>query len=399
MVRSSLIPPLVCAAFLAVATAARAETPANVNTGSGSLEAAPAERPVAANRAQADGQYFGGRVTVGRVECSGGCAPRHGDVDYDLHDVEVRAARDDAVRIHVKTAKARGTGRQRRVAVRVALRPPGGPAAEGDLSLPPGRDLLDPANYAGTPLEDAFRQVTESMSAVTGEGGALERLTIVFARGEVVRSTAHVLSMSAAGTAVLVGVPVDESQSAFPPRRLVDRRLRAPPAQPRPQRAEELDRSFAKAGGIPDPGGTVEAVGNAIGSVLAGVCQTVGGSGCRRSEPPPPPLFVHLLSPRLFVDADGKGELSIGCPPGYPASDGELEIETEIRLGQSRRRLAEPVAFVCNARIETVRFHLLSSALDDLRDGRRLGVLVRVRLVTAGGRFVAATEDATLERR
>jgi len=68
MVRSSLIPPLLCVAFV-VAPAARAETPGNVNTGSGSLAAAPAKRPVAANRAQADGRYFAGRVTVGTRPC------------------------------------------------------------------------------------------------------------------------------------------------------------------------------------------------------------------------------------------------------------------------------------------------------------------------------------------
>lgn len=400
---------------------------ANIRTGRGRADAAGQSakptarrrsREVPANRAQADGRFFfDGFVSLGRVRCryTEDCGAENSVVDYTLKNLSVRAAPAERPLMRVETARSHGRGDGRRVRLHVVLRPDDAPAVEGDLSLRPGQDLLDPVNFRDTTLEAAFRRVTASLSVVTAEGQPLERLTIVFGGGEVSNQSARVLAMSASGKAVIVDLPLEQNaespapapnapKPAPPVENLQIFSRGAPPRRLRARRESQLEKLGLTlvTGGGPAPRQTAGALNTVLAGALAGLCESVGGKGCRpgRSRPrTPPPLFVHLLSPRLFVDPEGLGEVMVGCPPGLAGLRGELEIESEIRLGERRRRLAESVTFACDQREKRLTFQLSSYARAQLRRIRRLRLVITVRVFARDGRRAGAVDERTTLRR
>jgi hypothetical protein len=429
--RRSLIPPLIFAALLAGSVPADAQTPepaapdaaeppANVNASEVvSLRSArnvSARQParIPANRSQADGSpYFDDRVSVERVTCrdAGGCDTDDAEVDYEVRRLKVRAEPRQPALIEVDRARTRNPGNERRVRLRIALRPPGGPRTEGDLTLRPGRDLLDPSNFEGTGLEDSFRQVRNALSEVTGEGQPLEKLTIVFRRGEVDGPVAHVLSMSAGGTLQFItlrlsqrsdapqALPVVPQSRPSPPSQRSRTRSfteRAPPEKKRSDRVSQLTNAQLA---LPNPGDVADTTGDVLGAVLAGVCESVGGTDCRPEQPAPPELFVRFLTTTLFADSRGAGELAIGCPSGYEGVTGVVEIQSEVRIRKRQQRLAELIIFKCDQPQKYLAFHLLELGRDKLRDERALVVVVTVRITTPDGRRAGDVDNAVALRR
>jgi hypothetical protein len=369
--------------------------------------AAVARRP--ANMSQADVQVseFGGRVTLRDVEvlgCGAGSCDS-GLADHEVQDLEVRAEPGSDVMIAVRRARVTGSGADRSVTAEVTLRPAGEPERSGEVTLKPGQDLLTQEVFAGTPLEEAYASVFNA--PVFGQGGALERLTIVFGEGTVIKGAFGAVSISAAGQLVTVRVPVrfsDGTLARAGPLRVEGGT--ADSAAPAPKRTATLRRANGDASPPRTSGGSVdgpsdevsvppevgdeapEDEGSGLFGTIISVC-VLGVGACGEGDDDEEQVVLFVIDSRsatITLDRTGRGPLEIGCPSGFDDVRGTALIESEIRLGERQRVLSRAAQFSCGGEIVRIEVRLLDAELDRLRDtDTPVTVRVTVRATAEGG--------------
>jgi hypothetical protein len=380
----------------------------------------------AANLSQADVQVseLDGRVTIRSVQvtgCGAGSCESH-LADYEVLQLEVRAEAGEEPLIGVRVARVRGDIGERSVTAQVTLRPPGEPASSGEVTLPAGTDLLTRDVFAGTSLEDAYARLFSSASAVFGPGGALERLTIVFSEGTVIKGRFAAVSVSAAGRRFTVRMPVTLSGGTYVPAGPLEiDRGTADSQAPSPKRTAELrsengdDRAPRRGvlGGIESPGdegsppadesesggGDDEGGGGLFGTIISTCVLGVGACDGDGDEDEEAVRFVvDSRSVTITIDDEGRGTIEVGCPSGIEGVSGTALIQSEIRLGERPRDLSRPAGFTCDGGIVRIDFRLLDTELDRLRDARGpMTARIAVRVTGDDGLRAVDFDVVTLE--
>jgi hypothetical protein len=369
----------------------------------------------APNQEQRDGRLvaFDGRVTVGPAPPAPCATDDCALADYEIRDLEVRSDPGGPALIAVTRARARGSASDRSVEAEVMLRPPGGDARTGRLTLGPTDDLLDPATYQGTSLEDVIGEVLAALAPLTGPGGALENLSIKFGPGFVTDGRVDAVAVSTRNDGFVVTTPL------APPRRPGS----APPPPVLPMATEisdsgdpgadpqvETDRALVRPPGAVLPSETNEGGGAAtavadfatsvFGALVTGACEAVGSREDCAGKEPLPAFVVDLLTAVLFVSDEGQGQVELRCPAGYEGVRGTLTIAAEIRAGQTPRLLAAEVRFDCDEPVADVRVRLLPAELRRLEDeGRLTARLTVIATATGGARDSDVVAQATIRLR
>jgi hypothetical protein len=325
--------------------------------------------------------FFDGRITVGDATAADGT--------ITVTDVNVRAKTGDDPALTITHAESTGG----KATAHVVLRPPGGDPVETDVTLDPGQDLMDPANYAGDPdVADAFAQVGDALGTADDSGKPLQALTIVFGSGTPAPS----------GVVGAIGFSTNASKGRVfvfsePPPQLVQNDLGGSDGAPRDERARQLydDLNVAAVARVLS---ILSVPIDVVAVATAGACRAFAGENCGGKPAARVVQFVVALlhGATLLATPDGKLKLQVACPTGFGDVTGSLEIKTAPRIGEQQVTLGKITSFDCAKATTPITVELTGEAQRRLEGGEHIAVEVTV-LARGGGHFDGDVVDLVLE--